>query len=88
MELTEQDKKTILERVNAYADTVLTERDPSKVPIRVQLAALRPEMEQLAKDFQLSVEDIFITYMDMNTAAVASEDAKIQAELNSPDFDF
>ncbi len=82
MELSEQDKKTILDSINAYADSVLTERDPSKVPIRVQLAALKPEMERLATEFQLSVEDIFIIYMDMNTATVADAEAKMQAELN------
>lgn len=88
MELTEQDKKTILDRVNNYADSVLPERDPSKVPIRVQLDALKPEMEKLAKEFSLSVEDIFITYMDMNTETVAKADAKIQAHLAHPDSDF
>lgn len=81
MELTKQDKKTILDRVNAFADSVLPERDPSKVPIRVQLAALKPEMERLANEFQLSVEDIFIVYMDMNTETVANEEAKMQSEL-------
>lgn len=86
MELTEQDKKTILDRVNAFADSVLPERDPSKVPIRVQLAALKPEMERLAEEFQLSVEDIFIVYMDMNTETVANEEAKMQAELNDLDL--
>ncbi len=88
MELTEQDKKTILDRVNNYADSVLPERDPSKVPIRVQLDALKPEMEKLAKEFSLNVEDIFITYMDMNTETVANADAKIQAHLNHLDSNF
>ncbi len=88
MELTEQNKKTILDRVNNYADSVLPERDPSKVPIRVQLDALKPEMEKLAKEFNLSVEDIFITYMDMNTETVVKADAKLQAQLDSlnPNF--
>lgn len=88
MQLTEQDKKTILDRVNNYADSVLPERDPSKVPIRIQLDALKPEMEKLAKEFNLSVEDIFITYMDMNTETVVKADAKIQAHLDNlnPNF--
>lgn len=86
MELTAQEKKTILDRVNVYADTVLAERDPSKVPIRVQLDALKPEMEKLAEEFHVSVEDIFITYMDMNTQTVAEADAKIQSQLDFMDF--
>lgn len=88
MELTEQEKKTILDRVNNYADSVLPERDPSKVPIRVQLDALKPEMEKLAKEFNLSIEDIFITYMDMNTETVVNADAKIQAQLDHLDTNF
>ncbi len=86
MELTAQNKKTILDRVNVYADTVLPERDPSKVPIRVQLDALKPEMEKLAEEFNVSVEDIFIAYMDMNTETVAEADAKVQAQLDYMDF--
>lgn len=86
MELTAQNKKTILDRVNVYADTVLPERDPSKVPIRVQLDALKPEMEKLSEEFNVSVEDIFIAYMDMNTETVAEADAKVQAQLDYMDF--
>lgn len=86
MELSAQDKKTILNRVNVYADSVLPERDPSKVPIRVQLDAIKPEMEKLAAEFHVSVEDIFITYMDMNTETVAEADAKVQAQLDNMDF--
>ena len=86
MELTAQNKKTILERVNTYADAVLPERDPSKVPIRVQLEALKPEMEKLAEEYQVTVEDIFIAYMDLNTETVAEADAKIQSQLDFMDF--
>lgn len=86
MELSRKDKETILNRVNTYADQVLPERDPSKVPIRVQLDALRPEMEKLAKEFQLSVEDIFIIYMDMNTETVATAEAQLQNQLNDMNF--
>lgn len=86
MELSRQDKETILTRVNTYADQVLPERDPSKVPIRVQLEALKPEMEKLAEEFKLSVEDIFIIYMDMNTETVATAEAKLQSKLDTMDF--
>ena len=86
MELSRKDKETILERVNNYADEVLPERDPSKVPIRVQLDALKPEMEKLAQEFQISVEDVFITYMDMNTETCAKAEADLQAKMSS-EFD-
>lgn len=82
MELSRKDMETILNRVNSYADEVLPEKDPSKVPIRVQLEALKPEMEKLAQEFQISVEDVFITYMDMNTETCAKAEADLQSKMN------
>lgn len=88
MELSQKDKETILLRVNQYADQVLPEKDPSKVPIRVQLEKLKPEMEKLAEEYKMSIEDIFITYMDMNTDTVAKAEAKLQSDLNLDTIDF
>ncbi|MDE6312414.1 MAG: hypothetical protein K2M46_02155 [Lachnospiraceae bacterium] len=82
MELSRKDMETILNRINSYADEVLPERDPSKVPIRIQLEALKPEMNKLAEEFQISVEDVFITYMDMNTETSAKAEAELQSKLN------
>lgn len=82
MALSKKDMEVILQRVNSYADEVLEERDPAKVPIRVQLEALKPEMEKLAEEFHTSIEDIFIAYMDMNTETVASAEADLQSKLN------
>ena len=50
MNFSKEDMETILIRINNYADQVLPERDPAKVPIRVQLDALKPEMEKLATE--------------------------------------
>lgn len=88
MELSQKDKENILTRVNQYADQVLPEQDPAKVPIRVQLEKLKPEMEKLAEEYHMSVEDIFITYMDMNTETVAKAEAKLQNDLNLDTIDF
>lgn len=82
MNFSKEDMETILTRINNYADQVLPERDPAKVPIRVQLDALKPEMEKLATEFNTTVEDIFITYMDMNTQTVANAEADLQSKLN------
>lgn len=82
MNFSNEDMNTILTRINAYADQVLEERDPAKVPIRVQLEALKPEMEKLALEYNTTVEDIFITYMDMNTQTVAKAEADLQSKLN------
>ena len=82
MELSRQDMEIILTRVNSYADEILPERDPSKVPIRVQLEALKPEMENLAQEFEVAIEDVFIAYMDMNTETSAKAEADLQERMN------
>ena len=82
MNFSKEDMNTILNRINTYADQVLEERDPAKVPIRVQLDALKPEMEKLAAEYKTTVEDIFIAYMDMNTQTVANAEADLQSKLN------
>lgn len=79
--MTEKEKRELVDRINKYADSVLPEKDPAKVPIRVQLEALKPEMEKIAKEKNMSVEDVFIEYMDMNVAITAEAEEKFQAEM-------
>lgn len=63
-----------LGRINKYAEEVLGDIDPQKTLVSVQLEKLRPIMQELAMEMQMSVEDVFIKYMDL-----ASE-AKVEAE--------
>ncbi len=42
--------------------------DPQKTPVSMQLDKLKPKMEQLAKENGVSIEDIFIRYMDLASA--------------------
>lgn len=79
--MTDKEKRELVDRINKYADSVLPEKDPSKVPIRVQLEALKPEMEKIAQEKNMAVEDIFIEYMDMNASISAQAEEKFQAEL-------
>ncbi len=69
------ENKKILDRINAYAETALADIDPQKTRISFQLEALKPVMEEIAAEKGVSVEDIFILYMDL-----ASE-ASVEAEL-------
>ncbi len=73
--MTDENRK-IWERISAYAEEVLKDIDPQKTQVSVQLDALRPVMEEIAKEKNMSLEDVFILYMDL-----ASE-AGVEAEAN------
>ena len=77
--LTEEDK-AFLERIGAYADEVMADMDtnPEKTRISVQLDKLRPIMEEIAKEQNSSVEDIFIKYMDLASEASIETQRKFQ----------
>ncbi|MBQ6888994.1 MAG: hypothetical protein IJN54_15960 [Lachnospiraceae bacterium] len=68
--MTENDK-LFLERIGAYAEEVMADMDanPEKTRISVQLDKLRPIMEEIAKEQNVSVEDVFIRYMDLASHA-------------------
>lgn len=57
--------KEFLERINSYSEEVLKDIDPQKTKISAQLEKLKPVMEELSKELNLPIEDIFIRYMDL-----------------------
>ncbi len=59
------EEQKILDKINAYAETALADIDPQKTRISFQLEALKPVMEEIAKETGKSVEEIFILYMDL-----------------------
>lgn len=76
------EEQKILDKINAYAEKVLADIDPQKTRISFQLEALRPIMEEIAKETGKSVEDIFILYMDLASEAAVDADKKLQAALD------
>ena len=80
--MTDENRK-IWERISKYAEEVLKDIDPQKTQISVQLDALRPIMEEIAKEKNMSLEDVFILYMDLASEAAVEAEAKFQAELES-----
>lgn len=78
--MTDENRK-IWERISAYAEEVLKDIDPQKTQVSVQLDALRPVMEEIAKEKKQSLEDIFILYMDLASEASVEAEAKFQADL-------
>ena len=79
--MTEENRK-ILERINAYSEKTLGEIDPQKVPVSEQLAKLRPVMEEIASEKGVSLEDIFILYMDLQSEASVATQQKLVESLS------
>ena len=78
--MTEENKK-ILARINSYAENVLGEIDPQKVPVSAQLEKLKPVMEEIAKEKGISLEDMFIQYMDLQSEAACLTQKKLEDSL-------
>ena len=78
--MTEENRK-ILNRINKYAEEVLGEIDPQKVLVSMQLEKLKPIMEEIAKEKGMSLEEIFILYMDIQSEASCASDQKLQNQL-------
>lgn len=78
--MTDENRK-LLTRINAYAETVLADIDPQKVQVSSQLEKLKPVMQEIAKERNTSVEEIFILYMDLQSEATVAAEEKLREEL-------
>ena len=83
--MTDDDKK-FLDRINKYAEEVLGDIDPQKTPVSDQLHALRPVMQELAIENGMSVEDVFIKYMDLGSEAAVLREQEFRDKMG-PDID-
>lgn len=79
--LTEEDKR-ILSRINAYSEQVLDDIDPQKTRISFQLDKLKPVMQEIAEEKGVSLEDIFIKYMDLASIVSAKQDALLKEDFD------
>lgn len=75
------ENRAILKRINDYAEEVMSDIDPQKVPVSVQLTQLRPIMEEIAAEKNMSLEDFFILYMDLQSEASCLSDKKLRDSL-------
>ena len=82
-----REDRQMLDRINAYAEQVLGDIDPQKTRISYQLDKLKPVMEEIAAEKQLSLEDIFIKYMDLASIVSAKENAMLKEELTENGFE-
>ncbi|MBR3769246.1 MAG: hypothetical protein IKL06_01820 [Lachnospiraceae bacterium] len=72
----------ILNRINSYAESVMGDIDPQKVLVSEQLSKLRPIMETIAAEKGMSLEDLFILYMDLQSEASCATEAKLRDSLS------
>ena len=78
--------REILQRINAYSEQVLGQIDPQKVQVSVQLDKLKPIMEEIAKEKNISLEDMFILYMDLQTEASCESQKKLKSSLQDLNY--
>ncbi|MBR1931989.1 MAG: hypothetical protein IJ833_11090 [Lachnospiraceae bacterium] len=75
------EQKSLLARINGYAENVLGDIDPQKVPVSTQLEKLKPIMQEIATEKNMSLEDLFILYMDLQSEAACASEQKLRDEL-------
>lgn len=76
-----EENKALLARINAYAENVLGEVDPQKTPVSAQLEQLKPVMEEIAAEKKVSLTDVFILYMDLQSEASCASNEKLRESL-------
>lgn len=81
--MTPEDQK-MLDRINEYAEKVLADIDPQKTQVSLQLQKLRPVMEEISKETNIPLEDIFIKYMDLQSEASLKNEADFKAKYGDP----
>ncbi len=83
------ENKQILDRINAYAEEALADIDPQKTRVSYQLDALRPIMQEIADEKGMSIEDVFILYMDLASESSVEAQKQLDAALDGDeDADF
>lgn len=75
------DDRAILKRINDYAEQVMGDIDPQKVPVSAQIEKLKPILQEIAAEKQISLEDMFILYMDIQSEASCATQQKLSEDL-------
>ena len=80
--LSDEDRD-MLARINAYSESVLGEIDPQKTRVSFQLDKLKPIMQEIADEKGMTLEDVFIKYMDLASVVSAKQNAMLKEELEN-----
>ncbi len=68
----------ILDRINKYAEEKLGDIDPQKTQVSKQLSVLMPKLQEIADELGISLEDMFIKYMDLQSEASMQNEMKLR----------
>lgn len=68
----------ILDRINKYAEEKLGDIDPQKTQVSKQLSVLMPKLQEIADELGISLEDMFIKYMDLQSEASLINEMKLR----------
>ena len=64
-----------------YAQEAMPGQDPQNIRVCVQLDQMRPVFQEIAAKEGVSIEDIFIRYMDLASEAMAADEEKLKKLL-------
>lgn len=76
-----EENRALLKRINDYSEKVMGDIDPQKVPVSAQLEKLRPIFQEIADEKGMSLEDVFVLYMDIQSEASCATEAKLREDL-------
>lgn len=85
--MTPEDRK-IIQRINAYAENVLKDVDPQKTRSGFQIQQLMPIMKDISAELGISLEDMFIKYMDLQTEYKMEEENKFKEDFQELNAQF
>lgn len=77
------ENKEIITRINDYANEVLGDIDPQKTQVSYQLEKLKPIMQTIADEKGISMEDMFILYMDLASELAVTTEEKFQDSMQA-----
>ena len=76
------DDRKFLSRINKYKENLKKDMGPQKVQMPAQLLdKLRPIMEEIAAEQGVSVEDVLVRYMDLQSEASFTSQKKLEDSL-------
>lgn len=84
--MTDEERKIII-RINKYAENVLKDIDPQKTRSGFQIQQLMPILKDIAGELNISIEEMFIKYMDLQTEFKADEEKKFKEDMMDINFD-
>ncbi len=76
-----EENRAILKRINDYSEKKLGDIDPQKVLVSAQLETLKPILQEIADEKGISLADMFILYMDLQSEASCATEAKLREDL-------